>query len=82
MARTKRESEKRSRKLVGAAETSKELAEWRRLQQNTVSAEKERVASVPLREQLVNTPEPPLPKGKRTKPSVQISRSRGARESR
>ena len=37
--------------------------------EHTGPAEKERVASVPQREQLVNTPEPPLPKGKETKPS-------------
>ena len=38
-------------------------------------AEKERVASVPQREQLARTPEPPLPKGKGTQPSVQSTRS-------
>ena len=38
-------------------------------------AEKERVASLPQREQLARTPEPPLPKGKRTEPSVQSTRS-------
>ena len=40
-------------------------------------AEKEGVASVPQREQLAGTPEPPLPKGKGkgTEPSVQSSRS-------
>ena len=37
-------------------------------------AEKERVASVPQREQLASTPELPLPKGKETEPSVQIMR--------
>ena len=36
---------------------------------------RERVASVPQREQLARTPEPPLPKGKRTEPSVQSTRS-------
>ena len=36
---------------------------------HTGPAEKERVASVPQREQLARTPEPPLPKGK--EPSVQ-----------
>ena len=41
----------------------------------TGPAEKERVASVPQREQLARTPEPPLPKGKGTKPSVQSTRS-------
>ena len=38
-------------------------------------AEKERVASVPQREQLARTPEPHLPKGKGTEPSVQSTRS-------
>ena len=41
----------------------------------TKPAEKERVASVPQREQLASMPEPPLPKGKGTKPSVQSARS-------
>ena len=35
---------------------------------------KERVASVPQREQLASTPEPPLPRGKGTEPSVQNTR--------
>ena len=43
--------EKRNGRLVGAAETSKERAEWRRLQrkklEHTGPAEKERVVSVP-----------------------------------
>ena len=39
--------------------------------EHTGPAEKERVASVPQREQLACTPEPPLPKGKGTEPSVQ-----------
>ena len=43
--------------------------------EHTGPAEKERVASVPQREQLARTPEPPLPKGKRTEPSVQSTRS-------
>ena len=34
------------------------------------SAEKEKVASVSQQEQLECTPEPPLPKGNGTKPSV------------
>ena len=41
--------------------------------EHTGPAEKERVASVPQREQLASTPEPPLPKGKGTEPSVQSS---------
>ena len=66
--------EMRNGRLAGAIETSKERAEWRRLQQkkleHTEPAEKERVASVPQREQMASTPEPPLPKGKGTEPSV------------
>ena len=46
---------------------------------HTEHAEKERVASVPQREQLANTPEPPLPKGKGTKPSIQSTRLYGGR---
>ena len=38
-------------------------------------AEKERVASVPHRKQLARTPEPPLPRGKGTEPSVQSTKS-------
>ena len=43
--------------------------------EHTGPAEKERVASVPQREQLARTPELPLPKGKGTEPSVQSTRS-------
>ena len=71
--------EKRKGKLVGAAETNKERAEWRRLErkklEHTGPAEQERVASAPQREQLPSTPKTPLPKGKRTEPSVQSTRS-------
>ena len=42
--------------------------------ERTGPAEKERVTSVPQREQLARTLEPPLPKGKGTEPSVQIMR--------
>ena len=38
-------------------------------------AEKERVTTVPQSEQLASTLEPPLPKRKRTEPSVQSIRS-------
>ena len=41
----------------------------------TGRAEKERVASVPQSEQLARTPDPPMPKGKRTEPFVQITKS-------
>ena len=45
--------------------------------EHTGSAEKERVALVPM-----STSKPPLPKGKGTKRSVQCTRSGGGRESR
>ena len=48
--------------------------------EQTGPAEKERVASVPQREQLARMPELPLPKG--TEPSVQSTSSRRGRESR
>ena len=66
--------EKRNDRLYGVAETSKERAEWRRLQRKNWNIlglpKKERVASVPQRKQLARTPEPSLPKGKGTEPSV------------
>ena len=43
--------------------------------EHTGPAEKERVTSVPQREQLAITPEPPLPKGKGEEPSVQSTKS-------
>ena len=43
--------------------------------EHTKPAERERVASVPQREQLASTPEPPLSKGKGTELSVQSTRS-------
>ena len=42
--------------------------------EHTGPAEKETVASVPQRERLARTPEPSLPKGKGTEPSVQSTR--------
>ena len=79
MARTKRESEeKRSGRLVGAAENSKKLAEWRRLQRKNLKIlglPKRTAASVPQREQLASMPEPPLPKGKEPF-EVKVSKSR------
>ena len=42
--------------------------------EQTGPAEKERVTSVPQREQLARTPEPPLAKGKGTELSVQSTR--------
>ena len=82
MARTKRESDNTRRekngRLVGAAETSKERAEWRRLQRKNLSIQglpkrKEWPQCHREREQLASTPEPPLPKG--TEPSVQSTGS-------
>ena len=43
--------------------------------EHTGPPKKERVASVPQREQLASTPELPLPKEKGTQPSVQSTRS-------
>ena len=76
MATTERELKKNSR-LAGAAETSGELAEWRRLQRKNLSIPDlpKRVASAPQSEQLARTPAPPLPKRNGTDPSVQITRS-------
>ena len=42
--------------------------------EHTGPAKKERVASVPQKEQLARTPEPPLPKAKGTEPSVLSTR--------
>ena len=50
--------------------------------EHTGPAVKERLASVPQREQLAGTLESPLPKGKGTEPSVKSTRSKGKRESR
>ena len=43
--------------------------------EHTEPAEKERGVPVSQREPLARTPEPPLPKGKGTEPSVQSTRS-------
>ena len=83
MARTERESDSRRReekwqtcwccrdqqRACRMAQASAEKLE------QTGPIEKERVASVPQREQLASTPELPFPKGKRTEPSVQSTRS-------
>ena len=71
MVRIERESDRRRKKekwqTCWCCRDSKERAEWRRLQrkklEQTGPAEKERVASVPQREQLANA-RAPLPKGK------------------
>ena len=80
MARTERESDSRRREekwqtLWCCRDQQRAcrmaLASAEKLEQ-TGPAEKERVASVQQREQLVRTPKPPFPKGKGTEPSVQI----------
>ena len=90
MVRTERESDRRRReekwqtcwccrdqqRACRMAQASVEKLE------HTGPAEKERVVSMPQREQLTRTPEPPLPKGKGTELSVQRTRSWGERESR
>ena len=43
----------------------------------TGPAEKEGVASVPQREQLASTPEPPLPRGEGTEPSARVPNHEG-----
>ena len=48
--------------------------------EHTGPAGKEKVTSVPQRKQLTSTPEPPLPEGKGTEPSVQSTKSYGERE--
>ena len=83
MVRTERESDNRRREekwqtcwccrdQQRACRMAQALAEKL---EHTGLDEKERVASAPQREQLARTPEPPLPKGKQTKPSVQSTRS-------
>ena len=83
MATTERESDRRRReekwqacwccrdqqRTCRMAQASAEKLE------HTGPAEKERVTSVPQREQLASTPEAPLPKQKGTEPSVQSTRS-------
>ena len=83
MARTERESDRRRReekwqtywccrdqqRACRMAQASAEKLK------HTGHAEKERVASVPQREQLARTPESPFPKGKGTEPSVQSTKS-------
>ena len=62
--------EKRNGRLAGAAETSKELAQWRRLQQKKLSIMGPLKRKGWPREQFASMPEPSLPKGKGTEPSV------------
>ena len=81
MARTERESDRRRREmadfmvLLRPAQSVQNGAGFSGKLEQTGHAEKERVASVPQREQLARTPELPLPKGKATEPSLQSTRS-------
>ena len=82
MARTERESDSKRReekwltfwccrdqqRACRTAQASAEILE------HTGSAEKKSVASMRQREQMASTPEPSLPKGKETEPSVQSTR--------
>ena len=60
--------------LSKSAESLKNGAGFSGKLEHSWPAEKERVALVPQREQLAGALEPPLPKGKGTEPSVQITR--------
>ena len=71
--------DKRNGRLVDAADTQQKACRMAQASaeklEHTGPAKKERVASVPQREQLARMLEPPLSKGKGTKPSVQNTRS-------
>ena len=76
-SRTERESDRRRKEVAGLLvlpRPAKSLQNGGKLE-HTGPAEKERVTSVPRREQLGRTPQPPLSKGKETEPSVQSTRS-------
>ena len=82
MARTDRESDNRREEKWQASWCCRDQQRACRMAQasaekleHTGPAEKERVVSVPQKKQLARTPEPPLPKGKGTEPSVQSTRS-------
>ena len=78
VAKTERESDRRRREKKWQTcwccrdqqRTSRMAQALAEKLEQTGPAENERVASVPQREQLASTPEPPLPKGKGTEPSV------------
>ena len=82
MVKTERESDRRRRKEKWQTFwcCRNQQRAWRMAKasaeklEHTGPAEKERVASVPQREQVASTPEPPLPKEKGTEPSVQSIR--------
>ena len=78
--RTEQESEERKREMANllvlprAAESLQNGTGISKKNLLTGSAKKERVASAPQSEQLAGMSEPPLPKRKKTEPSVQIMR--------
>ena len=87
MARTERESDRRRREekwqtcwccrdQQSACSMAQASAEKFK---HTGPGEKERVASLPQREQLANTPEPPLPKRKGTEPLSRVTIHEGER---
>ena len=87
MARVR--EEKRNDRLVGAVESNKELAELCHLQRKNLNIlgpdEKERVASVPQREQLASMLQLHLPKRKGTEPlsrspDCEVGESQGEQE--
>ena len=82
MVRTERESDSRRREekwqtcwccrdQQRACRMAQAVAE---ILEHAGPAKKERVASMPQREQLTSMPKPSLPKGKGTEPSVQSTR--------
>ena len=82
MARTERESDSRREEKWQTLRCCRDQQRACRMAQalaekleHTGPAEKESVASVPQKEQLTRTPEPPLPKAKGTEPFVQSTRS-------
>ena len=80
MAKKEQKSDRRRRGLlVSAAETSKNRAEWRRLQRKNLDIlgllKRKEFPSVPQRDRLASMPEPSLPKEKGTEPSVKSARS-------
>ena len=78
VARKERELDRRRREVADMLllpRPAKSLQVSAKKLEHTGAAEKERVSSVPQRQQLASTPEPPLPKGKGIEPSVQSTRS-------
>ena len=81
MARTERESDSRRREVADLlvlprpAKTCRMVQASAEKREHHGPTEKKRVASMPQRKQLASTPEPSLPKGKATEPSVQSTRS-------